>query len=235
MLRKQQAHAVMGEARMGPSLWLWAKLHWLQWTFWIRSYTSLSSRLRETGQQVGTRSEVTCTFPPKTQTKLGLFLRFKKVYLIIIQICNFPSHKLFLFLFFLFNHLFWVEKHSLPNISEVLRQILCEPSVSQYIWKLAKNMPLCGQFPVICYETDSARICTKPVVWTTNPSTVSTSPKPSPEMVTKLNLFALSLPLDSKHIHETSKRKAKIRQRTRLRYSQFQNNQNWLCVFTPLL
>lgn len=93
-------------------------------------------------------------------------------------------------------------------------------------------MPHCGQFPVICYETDSTRICTTPVVWTTNPTTESTSPKPSPEMVTKLNLFALSLPFDSKCINKTSKRKTKIRQRTRLRYSQFQNNQNWLCLYT---
>lgn len=70
-------------------------------------------------------------------------------------------------------------------------------------------MPLCGQFPVICYETDSARICTKPAVWTTNPTTESTSPRPSPEMVTKLNLFVLSLPLDSKYINETSKKRPK--------------------------
>lgn len=43
---------------VGPILWFWAKLHWLQWSqVWVRSSNLSISHLMKTGQPVGTKDE----------------------------------------------------------------------------------------------------------------------------------------------------------------------------------
>ena len=79
---------------MGPILWFWAKFHWLQWTFWVRSSSLSISHLMKTGQLVGTKVK---NWPAPSLQKLKpnwtFFWGSKKFkYVIITQIGNFHSH-----------------------------------------------------------------------------------------------------------------------------------------------